>query len=228
MTTTVPGDGVGAVPILHLQESLTVALQSLRSDDRAIYELLGRRDLLQYRSTDRWRLALHDALIEMLDPSTDQCIDLRIGYPESGGAAHLPCVSLVVDGGGENDAEAVAGNVLRVSSEFHGPNQELWETTEIGAGQRSVVQIGAWSPAPERSMLLIAAIKWALYFIQDRLKANGIHSLTFTEGGVAPGELDPRVAYVPIVSATILWTFRESSRQLVPNRVRILPPTYST
>jgi hypothetical protein len=225
----VPGAGSNAVPVLSLQEALVIGLQTLRSDQRAIEELIGRQDSLRHNTANEWRRALTAAMLEMLDPSSDQFAEVLIGYPTPPGKARLPAISLVVDSGGENPAEAVAGNILRVSSEFHGPDQEAWETTEIGAGQRTTVQIGAWSPAPERGILLTAAVKWCLYFAQDLLKQRGIHEVSYTEGGVqVPPELEPRVAYCPMVSATMLWTFRETVRRKVPNRVSLRRMTVST
>lgn len=231
MTMTVPGAGVGAVPVLALQESLVIGLQTLRGDRRAIDELIGRDDRLRHNTADEWRRSLAAALLDMLDPGSDHFAAIDIGYPTSpdGTPPHLPAISLVVTGGGENQAEAVAGNVLRVSSEFHGPNQEAWQTTEIGAGQRTVVEIGAWSPAPERALLLQGAIKWCLYFAQDLLRIRGIHEVSFTENGVTVSpEMEPRVAFLPIVSATLLWTFRESNRRKIANRLTILPAKFST
>lgn len=212
-----------------MQEAIVVGLQTLRSDARAVEELIGREDELRHNSANEWRRALRGALLQMLDPSSDQYAEVLIGYPTPMGSARLPAISLIVDSGGENAAEAVADNVLRVSSAFHGPNQEIWETTEIGAGQRSVVQIGSWSPSPERSTLLVAAVKWSLYAMQELLTGRGIHEVSFSEGGVEVSkDLEPRVAYVPMISATLLWTFRESVRRKVPNRVRVLPPVFST
>lgn len=225
----VPGAGSTTAILLYLQEALVIGLQTLRSDDRAMRELLGREDELRHNSANEWRRALRTALAEMLDPSTDQYAEVLIGYPAPMGSAHLPAISLIVDSGGENASEAVADNVLRVSCEPHGPNQEIWETTETGAGQRTVIQVGSWSPAPERSALLVAAVRWALYAMQGQLKTRGIHEVSFTESGIEISrDLEPRVAFVPIVSTTLLWTFRETSRRKVPNRVKILPPTFST
>lgn len=224
-----PGAGMGQVIDLALQEALVLGLHTLASDRRAIEELVGREDTLRNNTADAWKASLRAALVEMLDPGSDQYCDVLLGYPVGSGIARLPALSIVVDGGGENQGETVCGNLIREGYEFVGPNQELWATTELGAGQTSTLQIGAWSTAPERSALLIAAAQWALYQQQTRLLERGIHEISYRRGGqeVAP-EMEPRVAWMPMLMVTLNWTFRESSRRLVPNRVRILRGTPST
>ena len=222
------GSGVMVVPILALQEAITVGLATLGSDQHAIDELLERDDDLQYNSAERWRASLRTAFREMVDPSNDQHCDVLVGLPTPFGVARLPAIALLVQGGGENTSEAVMGNVLRVSTELHGPNTEAWQTTEIGAGQTTTVEVSAWSPAVERSHMLLAAVKWSLYEMGDLLKRRGIHEVTYRElGDEQSPALEPRVAVVPMLSVTLSWTFRTTTRSKIPNRVTILPGTYS-
>lgn len=221
--------GMGAVVDLLVQEALVIGLHTLASDRRAIEELVGRNDALRHNTGDEWRKSLRDALRDMLNPKSDQYAEVIIGWPIPGGGSRLPAISIVEQGGGENASELVVGNLLGVSDEFHGPNQEVWRTTRIGGGYRSSIQIGAWSTAPERSVLLRAAVVWALYEQQDALADRGVHELSIQLGGaeVSP-DLEPRVAWVPMVDLTLNWTLSQSQRERVPNRVRLLAGTFST
>lgn len=227
--TVTPGAIMGAAIELVLQEALVNGLAVLASDNFALEEVVARRDALRHNSSEKWRKSMKAALIEMADPSSDMHADVIIGYPVPQGTAKLPALSIVVSTGGENTGEAVTGNSLRRFVEPHGPNNEVWETREVGAGQTTVLEVGAWATAPDRSALLNAAAKWALYQQRQRLLLRGVHEITFREGGVnvAP-ELDPRVAYLPILSVTLSWTFRQSVRQKVPNRTRLLKGSFSS
>lgn len=221
---------LGMIPELALQEAILLGLNALASDVRAIDELVGFDSDLRHTGGDEWRRALRDALLEMVDPSSDLYCDVRIGYPVPPGQAKMPAISIVVESGGENEAEAVIGDVQHVSySDLIGPDQTLYETLTIGSGQTSVIQVGAWATSPERSALLRAAIKWALYQQKDRLITRGVHEISFSESGfeVSP-DLEPRVAFVPTVNVRMNWTFSLSSRRKVPNRVRLARGRFST
>lgn len=224
-----PGAGMGAVISLALQEALVVGLHTLASDVRAIEEMIGRSDELRHNSTEEWRRSLVAAMLEMLDPRNGGYADVLIGYPVPFGTSRLPALSIVEQSGGENPSELLVGNLIGRTCEFHGPNQEAWRTTYTGGGHTTSVQIGAWTISPERSMLLRAAAIWSLYEMQDMLESRGVHELSIRTGGaeVSP-DLEPRVAYVPMVDATLMWTLRQSSRMKVPNRVTIRPGTFST
>jgi hypothetical protein len=218
-----PGAEVGLVMTLAMQEAIVNGLAILAEDRHAVEVMVGRSDSLLYSSADEWRDALRAALYEMIDPGNDQHADVLIGYPSPPGECRLPAISIVTQSGGENVSEAVCGDLLRTSYDFHGPNQELWKTSEYGAGQTSTLEIGAWSPAPERAELLIAAVKHVLYQQKPLLLARGIHDLSYREGS-APVEpsLEPRVAHCPMLSVTMGWTFRTATRRKVPNRATLI------
>jgi hypothetical protein len=225
-----PGGGIGMVVELAVQEAIVLGLHTLASDERAINELVGYESELRHSSSQEWRAALRDALLQMVDGRSDMYCDVRIGYPSPPGEAKLPAISIVMESGGENEAEATIGDVLHVGySGLIGPRQELYETTVIGSGQTTTLQIGAWATAPERSTLLIAAVKWALYQQKDRMIAKGIHEISLSESGVEISpDLEPRVGYMPTIIARINWTFRLSSRRRVPNRVTLARGNFST
>lgn len=217
-----PGAAMGQVIDLAIQEALVLGLMTLASDERAIEEMIGRDDQLVHNTAVEWKRALKAALRDMFDPNSDNYCNVLLGYPEPKGVARLPVLSVVADGGGENAAEAVVGNLIRESCAFVGPNQELWSTFEFGTGQTTTLQIDAWSPAPERSALLIAAAQLALHQQQYRLAEHGIHEISYRRGGqeVDPN-FEPRVAYMPMLMVTCSWTWRTTTRRLVPNRVNI-------
>lgn len=215
---------------LALQEALVLGLHTLASDQRAVEELVGREDSLRHNTANEWRRALRDALLDMLDTRSDLYCPVMLGYPSPPGSCKLPTISIVVESGGENPAETVVGNVLHARyTGLVGPAQELFEILATGAGQTTVLQVGAWSPAPERSSLLIAAVKWALYQQQEQLQERGVHELSFREGGVEVSpEMEPRVAYVPMLTVTMSWTFRQTHRRKVPNRWTLARGQFST
>lgn len=225
---TLPGHGLGLSPVLLIQETLYVGFAVLASERRSMDELFARDDGLRHNTTAEWRKALREALLEMVDPTSPSFCEILPNYPAPGGAARLPVVSIIDEGGGESGTETVAGDLLRKSFEFHGPNQELWSTTEIGAGHRTQLQIGAWALAPEAALALHAAIQWVLYRLKPDLLERGIKEISWTTGKAEPSpELEPRVAMVPMLNLSLNWTFRSSYRKKVPNRVTFRPPRFS-
>lgn len=222
------GVGLALSPVLAMQEALTIGLHTLGSDEYAIEELFRRGDALQYANVDRWAKALRAGLLDMLDPSSDEYCQVLTGYPAPWGVAKLPAISLVSEGGGENPSELVIGNVLRVFTELHGPNQEAWETTEIGAGHTTTIEIACWHPAVELAQVLGGAVRWALYQQREALADRGVHELSIRElGDQAAPQMEPRVSIVPTFSVSFNWTYRQSHRQLVPNRVTIERGSFS-
>lgn len=223
--------GMGNAPELLIQEAIVVGLHTLVSDRHALSEMVSRDDALRHNTAAEWHDALRDSLRQMLDPQSPKYVDVLLSYPTPAGPnefARLPAISIIPDGGGENTSEVVAGDLLRQFCERRGPNQEIWRTTEFGAGQRTTLQVGVWTTEQEATVVLYAAVKWALYREKAELNRKGVHELSYTEGGVEPNpKLEPRVAFVPMLNVQMSWTFRGSYREKVPNRVRFLPGKFS-
>lgn len=211
---------------LLLQEAIVLGLAALAEDRRAIEELIGRRDALRHNSSDEWREALRAVVRELATPSSPNYVPVLLGYPSPGGAARLPAVAIVKATGGENPAELAVGDVLdhRVEVIGTGEASTAIETTTYGGGATTTVQITTWADAPELSAVIHAAVAWALQNQKQRLQDLGVHELSWSDGGVQ-SDLDPRVAYVPLLSCTVGWTQQQSHRRKVPNRIRFLNPT---
>lgn len=223
------GAGMGIVPVFALREALVNGMQVLASDERSIREMVHRDDALLYSRTEEWEQDLLQAVRDLADPYSKRHAELLLAYPAPLESAHLPAVSIIEEGGGENPAELLTGDLVRESYNFVGPNQELWATTEIGGGYQSTVQIGAWAVQSETAMVLHAMCKWALLQQKDALSERGVHDLSIRTGGVeVDPQLRPRVAFVPMITATLSWLLRQSDRRKVPNRIVMLAPTFSS
>lgn len=221
MSVTIPpGAGMSQAIDLLVQEAIVLGFGALESDRRAVDELVDRSDSLRHNTADAWRVGLRDALLDMLSTSSPNRVDVLLGYPSGPpGSAHLPCVSIVKDGGGENPSEVCIGDVLDQRDEFVGPNLERVETVTHGAGWTSTLQVGAWTTTPELSALLHAAIGWALQHQKQRLMDMGVHESTWNEGGAPGTDLEPRVGFVPMWVVTLNWTRQQTFRRKVANRV---------
>jgi hypothetical protein len=220
------GAGMNIIPELAVQEALVLGLHQLAQDPKAINEMVQRLDKLKRGTQDGWEKALRDALIEMLTPSNDNYLQVLLGYPL--GIEDLPALSIILASGGENEGEAVVADTLHTSWKLIQPGSRSERSQVLGTGKVSTVQIGAWSTAPERSLLLQAAAHWALFSNKGLLQERGVHEVTYQEGGAEPEEdMIPRVAYVPMITATLKWTFRVTHRDIVPNRVTICPGAFS-
>ena len=220
-------------------ESTSLLLRD-REVQAYVNELVQRLDTLKRGTQDTWEKTLRDALREMLDPESQRYVEVMIGYPL--GIAQYPALSIVLDSGGENTGEAIAGdehhrfNTISKPTAVSPPTVATVPITEhlltrnrvMGTGETSVVQIAAWAVAPERSLLLQAAARWALFHEKGLFQKRGVHDITWREGGVEPSEeLAPRIAYLPMLIVTLSWTFRETRRERAANRVTIGAGTFS-
>lgn len=235
------GAGHNIVPELAVQEALVIGLHKLVQDEAAVDELVQRLDTLKNGTQDEWTKALREDLRDILDPSSERYVRVNVGYPTT--EERLPWLSIIADSGGENVAEAIAGDE-------HHRHYTLTRTTEVspataadvpdnesllikhavmGTGEQTTVQVGCWSVAPERSLLLAAAARWAIFHEKGLLAARGVHDISWrTSGMSAPApELLPRVGYLPLLIVTLSWTYRETRSTLVPNRVTIGSGTFS-
>lgn len=227
--TSSHGSGMGIVPVFALREALINGMAILATDRRAIEEMVGRDDSLRYSRADEWVQEQVAVVLSLADPTSPRYAEPILAYPAPLETAHLPAISVVEQGGGENPSEAFHGDLIREESLFPvGANSELTIVAEHGVGYTSTVQIGAWAVESEVAMLLHAMTKWAIYQQKDALYERGVHDLSVRTGGVELSpQLAPRVTYVPMLSVTLSWTLRQSHRRKAPNRVRFLAPTVS-
>ena len=217
------GSGHGLVPVFAIMEAIAVGLRVLREDAYALEDVLDRGDRM---SDPNWLPSQRACLRDMLDPRSDNFVEVRPSIPRGAGTARLPMVSVLPDGGGEDGSGQVLGNVLRESCAFVGPNQELWATREMGGGEETTIQVGIWDPRPEGAVVLDSAVRWAIEQQRPRLYERGIHEIAVRTGGVmVDQDLEPRVAYCPMLSLTLRWVRRQVHRRKVPNRITLLPIT---
>jgi len=219
--------GMGIVPVFAIREALINGIAVLASDEAAIVAMVERDDSLRYSRTEEWRRELVAAVRDIADPSSPRYAEPHIGYPTPLESPKLPAISIVEAGSGE--IANVHGDVLDETYEFPvGPNRELVATTEVGHGEQTRLEIGAWATTAEVGMLVHAMTKWAILQQKDRLVDRGVWDLQVQTTGVEPDpRMSPRVTYVPMLSVQMSWTLRQIHRRRVPNRVSILPPRMS-
>lgn len=231
---TQSGMGHNLVPELAVQEALVIGLHQLVQDEFAVDELLSRLDVLRNASADEWVRDQRTALLEMLDPSNEHYVNVLIGHPMT--ADQLPCIGITDEGGGENVAESVAGDELHryyklirtsdvsppVASAVADDESVCVRHQVMGTGEQSTIEVSCWAVAPERALLLQAAARWAIFHNKGLLTERGIHEVSWRTSAFAPAvEMEPRLGYVPTLTLTLSWTYRQTRRKIVPNRVTI-------
>jgi hypothetical protein len=155
---------------------------------------------------------------------------IRVGYPYA--TAHLPCLSLVLANASEDPSGANVGDVLGVRVVRTGTlagddvtvegmvvtagtpgTLKVEHEVQIGTDWSSTVEVGCWAVAPEVSLLVQAAARWALFRGKGQLNESGVYEVRFEEGGAQPDpQLEPRVGYVPIIRCHLSWTYQQTRR----------------
>ena len=217
MTTRQPSahhTGANLVTEVDLVEALTLGLQVLRQDEQAIAELFERHDTTRHSTGDAWSSDQATLLRRILDPSDDLYARATIGYPTT--ERQLPCYSVVNESAAEDTSGAVMGDLL--STTYDRVGERSIRSDLMGVTWTTTVQVGCWAAAPELSLVLRDAARWALFRQKDLLRSRGVHDITFSEQGLAPSpDLEPRVGYVPMIGVTLKWTFAQTLRRSVPN-----------
>lgn len=204
------GAGMNIVPELKVRQVIMEQLYKLASDDIAIDEIVSRADDLRHGTQSQWTADLKAALKDLLDPKSQNPLWVKVGYPLS--ESELPCISIINESGSEDAKGAVMGDIL--GEAFQTIGAQTYKYTTKGIDQISNVQIGSWATAPELSLLIDAAVRYALFRDgKGPLEAGGVWEVAFTYGGVQPSEeLYPRVGYVPMTRVQLTWTYRTTVR----------------
>lgn len=231
------------VPSLALQEIITIGFAMLAQDEYAIGEVVRRVDELKRGTQDPWTLAMREEVRKLADPSEQQCAQVFIGDPA--GIEHLPCVAISENGGNENTSEAVAGDehhrfyeLVRETSidpplpETVPDNESICIRHQVmGTGANTTLEASCWAVVPERAILLQSMVIWCVTnpTLKGRLKGAGVHDITWRTGGTRPAQqLEPRLGVLPNVTVTLSWTFRQTLREQVANRVTVRSGRFRT
>lgn len=163
---------------------------------------------------DRWAAEMRRAFDALLDPAGNG-INVTIGYPMQ--PTHMPAVSVVIAGGGEDDASATMGNVLHRTGEALGDladdSGRARSNTLIGIDWRTTVQVGSWTTAPELTSVLHAVVKMLLFGAKGRLMPAGVYDIALSDSGIQPDpNFYPLTSYVPIVSLRMTHTIGQTRR----------------
>jgi hypothetical protein len=237
------GSGSSPVPELLVRQVLREGFVEAVEDDLLLTEVFTRQDDLLQGSQDSW---LDDMKASFRRMVLEDVIGIHVGYPDD--VARLPYVSIVLEGGLEDEGAAVLGDVLGVDYEAIGtgtdedgettypvdddgvPTYRSYQHTVVGCEETTTLQIGTWTLAPEDSLLLHAMVRAVLFRHKRRLEGAGINELTFSDSGFQPGQppWEGHVGYVPLVRCTMRWTRRQTLRQgPVPTYFTIRRPTFS-
>ena len=227
MTTRAPAahhTGANLVAEVDLVEALTLGLQVLRQDEAAISELFHRNDVTRLSTGEAWSSDQAELLRRVLDPADDLFARASIGYPTTD--RQLPCYSVVNESAAEDTSGAVMGDLLSTTYDQQG--ERSIRSDLMGVTWTTTVQVGCWATAPELSLVLRDAARWALFRQKDLLRERGVHDISFSEQGLAPSpDLEPRVGYVPMISVTLRWTFAQTLRRTVPNTATVRAARFS-
>lgn len=200
-----------------MRQVLLEGLVLLAGDTPAMDELFDRVDTL-YGSTalvwaDDMRRMLKALLLD--NPTAG---GLRVGIGEPTTEAVLPFISIVPDGGHENEDESNAGQLLSTSRKVVGvpnPDDPTASTLSVvrteGVGWVSEVVIGSWSRSVEQALLMHAVVRHVLFLGRGQLQTGGVHQCLFSDSGFTPSKkIFPEPGYVPTLRVSLSWTLRAS------------------
>lgn len=196
--------------MLLMRQTLIEGLGRFAADSLRMEEMFTRSDDLTLGSQEAV-LDQARALVRawVREPRTRPRV--TIGYPMA--EARLPCLALVE-----------ASDTQDSSSLTHADRQKTIETVDadgwgvrqsvLGHQRLAQVQVSAWSVAPELSHFLSAVALNILTVDVHRLQAGGVQSVTTAKSGT---QLDapqfPHVRYLPMVTASVSYRYRTSTRQ---------------
>ena len=217
MTTPIRpyGTGLLLVPELLVREVLLEGMAELAGDEFRLDEMFGRKDeALLTGTATTWLQEMRDIFRTMVEEES-RGIGVGVGYPSE--HVHLPYVSIVSSGGGEDDSSATMGNVLSRRGEALGnmadDSARAREHTALGLDWRTTVQVGSWTTSPELSTVLHAAVKHILFRLKGRLAVAGVLDVALSDAGFEPDpRFHPRTAYVPVVSVRLGHTMVQTRR----------------
>lgn len=227
------GAGSNPIPEMLIRQVLHEGFVEAVEDDLLLTEVFGRVDDLLQGSQDQW---LEDMKVEFRRMVAENEIAIHVGYPDD--IARLPYVSIILEGGHEDEGQATLGDMLGVDYEVVGnvgevdadgvPTFRSYQHTIVGCEEVTTIQIGSWAAVPEASLLLHAMVRAILFRHKRRLEDAGINELTFSDSGFQPGQApwEGHVGYVPLVRCTMRWTRRQTLREgPVPTYFTVRTPT---
>lgn len=92
--------------------------------------------------------------------------------------------------------------------------RKTYVDTVTGIDHQTTLELTCWHPAPEASILLRNIVRWAMFRRKGELQdLVGATEVSLDEGGVTPDErIAPLARYVPVIRATVTWTYRQTLR----------------
>lgn len=224
------GSGMHIVPELMIRQAILEGLVLLAGDEFQQDELFGRHDNMPMGSQEEWVEDMRAALLRMTNVTASDGIKVGVGYPMM--ESRMPYVSIIIEGGREDESQASMGDVLGRSTRVIGTfNEDLPESfgiedrEVIGAEWETTLQVGSWTEVPEESALLHAMVKWVLFRSKGRLYNAGVRELGLTETGFAPADqMAARSGYVPVLRCTMRWAWRQTRRTNAPHHFTLNLP----
>ncbi len=221
------GSGMSLAPELLLRQVLMEGLVELAGSPSRLAELFGRTDDMRHGSQEQWTRDMQDAAQGLV--AIEGGVPVLIGYPA--GNARLPVVSIVLESGREDTSGATVGDIAGTALETIGDPSA---PTRYDLQQRLAVpwdtalQLGCWATGPEESVLLGAVVKSIVFRDKGRLMEAGVLDVGLSETGMQPDpQLYPRIGYVPIIRASLSWTWRQTRKTTgAPVTYTLLPATF--
>jgi len=217
------GAGMTFVPELQVRQLLIEGMVELAGDRHRMDEMFGRVDALLQGTQNEWADEARAVFLELAKPGHRGGARVLVGYPPQ--EARLPALSIVEEGGAEDESQATFGDIMARQIETLGQseenedgeevgNQRLHEHIHIGCEWTSTLQLSTWATTPEVSVILHAVVKHLMLRLKGRLFRAGVQSVSLSDSGFQPNpDLYPRTGYVPVVRCTMHWTSRQTRRK---------------
>jgi hypothetical protein len=201
------------IPEFVVREQLVLGLAELASSPEQLDEITSRFDALAQGSQDAWREQCRDALVDMLTPTSPNCVHIILGMALSD--AELPVIGIVAAGDNEDATSATMGDTLDVQDEKIGDYVSNPGAFHIvrhrakGVDHVASVEIGIWTTAPETSTILDEAVRYVLFRRKGHLTSAGVRDVQMAATAAMPSpDLAPRVGYVPLIRLTMQYQAR--------------------
>ena len=224
--STLPAQAATINAEFLIRETLIMGFAEFASSRAQQDEVLDRIDMLRQGSQESWRADCAAALRDTFDPQSPNFLsNVCIGHPTQ--EATLPWIGIVLMAEAEDPAGSMLGDVLTRQYTTTGDldsNPEGFRVIRhevLSTDYTATVQIAVWTTVPELSIVLQATAQYVMELHKDILGRAGVYTITLTTSSLSPDPtLEPRVAYVPIVTCVLTFPRRRTkTTDPVPNRL---------
>ena len=202
-------------PEFAIREALINGFAELRNASAELVEFVSRFDNLPQGTQGVWNAQMREALLEVLDPESDNSLkNISLGYPSGDGS--LPWIGITIASDAEDTGSATIGDNLVTlyhgigDAEIDPDNYRLIKHKVKGVDFNASVEVSIWVTSPEMSLMLHEAVNYILMRSKGALAASGIRDTALSSAAFEPSpDMSPREGMVvPITRIALTYQRR--------------------